>query len=131
LNPIRAVVLAVAAVAATGCASLFGTHQKDFSFVSEPVSAEVFLDGNRLGTTPLKVKLSNHKEYVFTFRKPGYKDVSCTLMKSTGAGWVVLDILGGLIPVIVDAATGNWTQTKGDSCNVTLPDSTAIAGRAN
>ncbi len=51
------------------------------------------------------------------FRKEGYKEASCTLMRSTGAGWVILDILGGLIPVAIDAATGSWNQTKGSSCS--------------
>ena len=78
----------------TGCASLFGSHQKDFSFTSAPIEAEVYLDNNRLGATPLKLKLDNHKAYVFTFKKAGYKDVSCTLTKSTGAGWVVWTCLG-------------------------------------
>jgi hypothetical protein len=27
-----------------------------------------------------------------------------------GVKWIVLDILGGFVPVIVDAATGNWYE---------------------
>ena len=30
------------------------------------------------------------------------------LTNRIGAGWVVLDILGGVVPVIIDAATGAW-----------------------
>ena len=127
MRPVHVVSLVASVMVVTGCATLFGSHQKDFNFASAPTEAEVFLDGKRLGSTPLTVKLSNHKEYAFTFKKAGYKDVTCTLMKGTGAGWVILDILGGLIPVIVDAATGDWTQTKGDSCNVTLPGDSATA----
>ena len=128
MKPIR-FALVIAVLALSGCASLFGSHQKSFDFSSEPDGAEVFLDGASIGTTPVKVPLDNHKEYVFTFRKEGYRDVTCTLLKGTDAGWIVLDVLGGLVPVIVDAATGNWSQTKGDSCKVTLPiTSTAVAG---
>jgi hypothetical protein len=29
-----------------------------------------------------------------------------------GAGWTVLDVLGGLIPLIVDAATCSWNQLE-------------------
>jgi PEGA domain len=100
----------------TGCASVFGSHEKQFDLSSQPADAEVFLDGNRLGTTPVKVKLSNHQSHTFTFRKAGYKDATCSLVKTTGAGWVILDILGGLIPVVIDAATNNWSQTQGKGC---------------
>ena len=31
-----------------------------------------------------------------------------TVSKKVGAGYVVLDVLGGLLPVIIDAATGSW-----------------------
>jgi glycerol-3-phosphate acyltransferase PlsY len=37
-----------------------------------------------------------------------------------GAGWVVLDVLGGLIPVIVDAATGDWKKLDQDAVNAVL-----------
>jgi hypothetical protein len=107
-------------VGLSGCAAILGSKQKDFSLTSQPAGAAVYLDGNRLGTTPLKVKLSNQAEHTFVFRRQGYEETSCTLSKGTGGGWVVLDIITGLVPVIIDAATGSWSQTKGDSCNGNL-----------
>src|SRR5690348_1570916 len=98
--------LVVSAISLTGCAAIFGSKQKMFDLRSNPSGAEVFLDGARLGTTPFKVNLSDQKEHTFVFRKDGYKEVTCTLSKGTGGGWVVADILLGLVPVIVDAATG-------------------------
>jgi hypothetical protein len=100
----------------SSCAAIFGSKQKNFDLRSNPPGAEVFLDGARLGTTPFKVKLGNQQQHTFVFRKEGYKEVSCTLPKGTGGGWVVADILLGLVPVIIDAATNSWSQTKGDSC---------------
>jgi hypothetical protein len=101
----------------TGCAAVLGSKEKSFDLSSTPDGAEVYLDGNRIGTTPAKVKLSNQKEHTFVFKKEGHKDASCTPTRSTGGGWVVLDVLMGLVPVIVDAATGSWSQTKGKSCS--------------
>jgi PEGA domain-containing protein len=109
----------------TGCAAIFGSKQKTFDLRSDPGSAEVFLDGARLGTTPFKVQLSNMKEHTFVFRKEGYKEVTCTLTKQTGGGWVVADILLGIVPIIIDAATSSWSQTKGDSCMGSLEPMTA------
>lgn len=116
----RAIALAGIMMLSSGCAAIFGTKQKDFNLQSTPPGAEVFVDGNRVGSTPVKVKLSNQKEHAFVFKKEGYKDATCTLVRGTGAGWVVLDILGGIVPVVIDAATGSWSQTKGSSCSGNL-----------
>ena len=112
----RSTLLLALALFSTGCAAIFGTKQKAFDLQSNPSGADVYLDGARLGTTPLKSQLSNQKEHTFVFRKAGYKEVSCTLARGTGGGWVVLDILAGLVPVIIDAATNSWSQTKGSGC---------------
>lgn len=119
--------LILAAVATTGCATLFGSHTKDLSLVSNPVGAEVYVNGNRVGVTPLNYQVPNNKAANVTFKMDGHKDMTCTLQPSTGGGWVVLDILAGLVPVIIDAATGDWSQLKSSSCNVTLEPTTAPA----
>lgn len=111
------------ALAISGCATLFGSHTAEFDFTSEPAGAEVLIDGQPAGHTPLEVKLSNHKSLVVTFRKDGYEDITCRLDTKVGAGWVVLDVLGALVPVVVDGATGNWAQLPDHDCHVTLtPD---------
>ncbi len=96
-------------------------------------------DGNRLGSTPLQVKLDNHKAHTFVYKRSGYKDATCTLTKGTGGGWVIFDVITGLVPVIIDAATGNWSQTQGAKCSGNLepisrevmasePDSSSVSG---
>ena len=115
----RAAALALA-LSTTGCAAVLGSHQKTFDLQSTPQSADVYVDGNRLGATPLRVKLDNHKNYTFVYRKEGYKDASCTLTKSTGAGWVIFDVLTGLVPIVIDAATNSWSQTQGSQCSGSL-----------
>jgi hypothetical protein len=126
----RALVLALST---TGCAAVLGSHQKTFDLQSTPQSADVYLDGNRLGATPLRVKLDNHKNYTFVYRKEGYKDASCTLTKSTGAGWVIFDVVTGLVPIVIDAATNSWSQTQGSHCTGSLeplPTTAQFTGRA-
>ena len=112
----RVVAVLVLCVVLSGCASVLGSHQKDFDFNSNPAGASVVVNGSPAGTTPLRMKLSNHKEHVIVFRKDGYNDATCTLVKGTGAGWVIFEVITGLVPVIVDAATNNWSQTKGSGC---------------
>ena len=112
--------LVAAAAAMAGCATLFGKHTKDLSLNSNPAGAEVYVNGNRVGVTPLTYQVPNNKAVNVTFKLDGHKDMTCNLTTSTGGGWVVLDILGGLVPVIIDAATGDWSQLTSNACNVTL-----------
>jgi hypothetical protein len=35
-----------------------------------------------------------------------------------GGGWIVLDVLAGLVPVIIDAATGEWSSVDEEDCRL-------------
>lgn len=107
----------------TGCATLFAGKKDAVNFNSDPGGAEIFVNGNRMGVSPVTLELSNNQNYAVTFKKDGYRDVTCNLNKKVGAGWVVLDVLGGLVPVIIDAATGSWNQLDSKVCSVNLPKS--------
>lgn len=117
---LRMLLCAALPLVVANCATLFGSHNKDLSLTSDPVGAEVFVDGNRVGVAPVTFNVDNHKSHVVTFKMAGYNPATCTMQTSTGAGWIILDVLGGLVPIIIDAATGNWDQLKGDSCNLVL-----------
>jgi hypothetical protein len=114
-------------LALTGCAAVLGRSEKNFDLQSNPQGAEVYLNGNRLGITPVKARLDNHQTHTFVYKKEGFKDASCTLSKGTGGGWVVLDIVSGLIPIVIDAATNSWSQTKGSTCSGSLEPVTVTA----
>lgn len=46
------------------------------------------------------------------------------------AGYVILDILGGVLPVVVDAATGSWYVLYTNNVNVNMRDrSSALSGQ--
>ena len=104
-----------------GCATLFNDDTRSVLMSSNPNEAEVLIDGTRRGVTPLSLELNNHVGHIVTFRKEGHQDVVCELTTSVGTGWIILDVLGGLVPVIIDAATGKWNSLEQGSCNVNLP----------
>jgi len=115
-------VTAIAVLLATaGCATLFNDGQRTVAFSSTPTEAEIWINGTRRGVTPFSLDLNNHRDHTVMFRKEGHQDVVCEITATVGAGWVILDVLGGLIPVIVDAATGKWKSLDRGACNVTLP----------
>jgi len=92
----------------SGCATLFHGTSEEVHFGSNPVGAEVWISGVKMGETPFALKLEVKKTYVVEFRKEGYKTVAQNITNHVGAGWIILDVICGLVPVIVDAATGAW-----------------------
>ena len=61
-----------------------------------------------------------NKTYTIEFRKEGYKSKLVNITNHIGAGWIILDVLGGLIPVIIDAATGAWYELDQKNVNTIL-----------
>jgi len=110
----------VSAISLTGCATLFKQKTRTVSFDSDPQGAEIFINGNRMGKTPMPMNLSNLKAVTVTFKKEGYDDKTYIINTKVGGGWVVLDCLGGFIPVIIDAVTENWYNLDTDDVKVML-----------
>jgi len=102
------------------CATLFKGSTDGVNFSSDPHGAKVYVNGDLLGTTPFELELKSNKTYTIEFKKDGYETRTVLLNSSVGGGWIVLDILGGLFPVIIDAATGNWYSLDQDHVNAVL-----------
>jgi len=100
--------LAVAAAASTGCATILSPGPDVVEFGSEPSGAEVIVNGQGMGHTPVTLHLRPEKAYTVTFRKAGYEPATVTLTTHVQAGWVVLDIFAGVVGVAIDSATGKW-----------------------
>lgn len=103
-----------------GCATIFKGTSEEVQFNSDPQRAEVYVDGVKMGQTPLTLKLESKKTYVIELRAEGFEPQTQTITNSVGAGWIVLDILAGLIPVIIDAATGAWYHLSTKNVNMVL-----------
>ena len=105
----------------SSCGLLFLSSEKDITLTTSPDAAEVWVQGVRMGTTPMQIELDNRSSHIITFKKEGYEDSSCQLNATVHGGIVVLDVLAGLVPVIIDAATGGWKRIPEDTCVATLP----------
>jgi hypothetical protein len=104
----------------TGCATLFAPKTFPLSIISEPAEADVLVNGLKMGVTPLELNLKADKTYTIEFIKEGFQSITRVVNTKVGAGWIVLDILGGAIPIIIDAATGAWYQFDQDSVDAVL-----------
>ncbi len=102
------------------CATIFHGSSDKIDFSSDPTGARVYVNGQLMGTAPLELKLESKHTYNIEFRKEGYQNKIVVLTNSVGAGWIVLDVLFGLVPIIVDAATGNWYSLDQEHVNAAL-----------
>ena len=110
----------IASVALSNCATVFNDQEPLVDIGSQPAGAEVYVDGAHVGTTPVQVELSVHRAHTIVFRKEGFDDRTFRLSNEVGVLWIVLDVVTGLIPLIVDAATGNWLELSDEAVDVVL-----------
>lgn len=75
-----------------------------------PIAAKVYLDGEFIGETPFKIRIEKRKIQegsLIEIKKEGYETLAYDVIRFPHVGYVMLDILTGFIPLIVDVADGN------------------------
>lgn len=73
-------------------------------------SAEVYMDGEKIGDAPGKVSLASktiQHGSVLTLKAEGYQDKEYLILRKQNAVYTVVDLLLGGIPLLVDYTTGN------------------------
>lgn len=75
-------ILALVALAVSGCATLFGERSDPIRLDSEPEGAEVYYRGEKIGTTPLSMDFARRSEAAFiVLKKSGYQDKRVELQR--------------------------------------------------
>jgi len=106
-----------------GCATLFAPDNHEVQIDSEPQGADIYIDGVKTGKTPMETNLKPDKSYMVEFRKDGFQKTTIILDTKVKISWVVLDVFFGLIPVVVDFATGAWNEFDNPYIDVELKPS--------
>ena len=101
------------------CGAIFLGSSQNVSFNTSPDRATVVVNGAIRGETPVNLKLKTNEYYIITFKKEGYEDKTYSITNHVSGGIVVLDVLGGLLPIVIDAATGSWYRL--DETTINLP----------
>ena len=104
----------------SSCATVFKGNSNKVNFNSNPQGAQIYVNGNYMGDTPIRIKLESNQNYNIEFKKEGYKTKTFNITNHVGVGWIVLDVILGLVPVIVDAATGSWYELDQKNVNAFL-----------
>ena len=98
----------------SGCATLFKADSVgNVPVNSVPAGAEVFINGQSYGFTPTTIRLEDGKDYNIVFKLNG-ESKSYTVKSEIGVLWIVLDIASGMVPLIIDASTGDWYEIPED-----------------
>lgn len=89
----RIIAVAVAVVAASSCVTLYGGAVHRVVVTSTPPDAQVFVDGEHAGATPVRVTVSSgDPDPVITVEKDGYPPYSRRLQRSRSVGRVLASI---------------------------------------
>jgi len=95
----------------TGCATILGGKSNTLVFSEKNLTpAEVFIDGERVGEAPGKIKLPKHKIQhgsVVVIKAEGYAEKEYLILRKQNTIYSVADLLIGGIPLAVDFTTGN------------------------
>ncbi len=115
----RYLISIVLLIATTGCGTLFNRNLKPVMLDSDPQGADVYVDGNRVGKTPINVEMEKKHSANLTFKKEGYEEKTAIIQSQLVPGLLILDLFG-LVPLVVDAATSNWNDLDKGNLKVLL-----------
>lgn len=116
----KSILLLPVAAFTVGCATLFSSGTVPVAMQSDTPGAEVWINGTLRGKTPMTLELDNTKPVSVTFKQQGRQDQTVDIPTKVRGGLVVLDVLGGLLPVIIDASTGEWKTLEQKAVNVNM-----------
>jgi hypothetical protein len=92
----------------TSCATILNENNRRVEVVSTP-KASVVYEGNNYGASPATVHISGFKIYSgpkISVEKKGYR-TQTKEVPTRFQGWTIVSFLLGILPGIVDVATGN------------------------
>jgi hypothetical protein len=104
----------LALVVMTGCGTVFNDPKATVEIVN-PNGLKVSVDG--LPVNGVYAQLDNRKDHTIVGTDKDGKVVgSCEVIAHVQARYIVGDLFLGLLPVVVDALTGDWSQVEDTRC---------------
>lgn len=120
LRIISIILLITTTIAFSSCATILAKKTETVSIASEPHGADVYVNGFKMGTTPIELNLKPDKTYMIEFKKDGFDTVTRIVNSDVVAGWIILDVFCGVLPILVDAVTGDWKSLDQELLNASL-----------
>lgn len=91
----------------SGCATILNGSKQDVQINSDPSGAKVYVNNTYQGETPLTKSMERKSENIeIKIKLDGYKTYSLNLRRNFNGTTLVNIVLGGIIGIGIDAATG-------------------------
>lgn len=100
----------------SSCATILGGKKNTISVkqngsINELVeNVGVYLDGEFIGNTPLKIRISKYKIQegsIIEIKSVGFETIEYEIVRRPHVGYVLLNVVTGALPLIVDVLNGN------------------------
>lgn len=106
----------IASILFSSCATILsGGKTKIRVYDGMPPNAQVYVDGNYVGTAPCKFKIHKtmkNAQHKIDIKATGYETQTVTTNRKFSAGFFILDIFTGVIWTVIDFATGNLYKQR-------------------
>lgn len=127
MQALKILTAAAILVVMSGCSTIFGDHASSVNVTSQPSGAQVFLDNQPVGRTPMQVEVGRPPVFgtspQITVRRKGYDALSRRVSSSfQPVGILNIFFWPGFI---IDAATSNTMKIANESRNINFHLDTA------
>lgn len=127
LFPRKALIALAAWLPLSSCATIINQTKQSVAISSQPTNAEVTIDQQPAGHTPLVTRLKRKQNHIVTITLEGYQPHETTITHGL-SGWFFGNILfGGLIGVAIDAWSGGMYKLTPDQVQAVLAQTSPTA----
>lgn len=110
----------------SSCATIVSGSKQNVKFESTPSQATIVVDEIEVGKTPFEMKLARKNEHSVVIKLEGYKNFETKLTKKFNAWYLGNILIGGIIGLIVDPATGAIYNLTPKQINAEMAKGTAF-----
>ncbi|MDH5668021.1 MAG: PEGA domain-containing protein [Nitrospira sp.] len=107
-------------VTASSCATIMDGESQTVTFNSNPNEVEIFMDGKRLGVTPLTLQIKREQNKMFIAKKEGYEEQQMVMSTRLNSWFWGNFITGGALGSTTDFASGAAHEYSPNNYYVTL-----------
>jgi uncharacterized protein YceK len=122
----RFIALTLVAASLSGCATIMHGGNQPVGISSNPSGAQVFVDNQVVGVTPVTATLARKDHHTVRVEMPGYAPYEMKLTRGM-SGWVWGNlVIGGIPGLAIDAITGALYKLTPTEVNASLTRPTAL-----
>lgn len=117
---LRLLIIIIVCATVSGCATITRGTNQDIPVSSNPVGADIIVDGMPYGRTPATIQLSRKHPHQVTLLLDGYEPYSVSVRTDMGKAMAGNCLIGGLPGMAIDGYSGAANVLTPESIHVEL-----------